>query len=196
MGGYGSGRRRFDKKTLVEELRSIDVRRWKRDGHLIPGRTFVWNWYSARDGSVGASIDVSVDRQSVALEYRVRQEDSPWSSARQIIPLSKTPCNLGGERHWFLCPDCERRVCLLYIDSQFSCRECLYLSYASQRQLEWERNFEKARSIHAVLGWNGDLFDPIKTKPQGMHWKKYHRLCEEFEESKLNALRGAIHGRC
>jgi hypothetical protein len=50
------------------------------------------------------------------------------------IPLTKTPCYFGGERFWFICPDCHRRVSILYrprYSSFFLCRHCHDLTYQS-----------------------------------------------------------------
>jgi len=50
------------------------------------------------------------------------------------IPLTKTPCYFGGERFWFICPDCHRRVAILYrprYSSFFLCRHCHDLTYQS-----------------------------------------------------------------
>jgi len=45
MGGIGSGNLyRWDKRDAVEDYRSLDVRRWQRDGLLTPARWFNWQW--------------------------------------------------------------------------------------------------------------------------------------------------------
>ena len=56
MGGEGSGNwYRFNKKTTVEECRSLDVRRLHREeGLLRPGWLFSWSW--SRSGREMASI--------------------------------------------------------------------------------------------------------------------------------------------
>lgn len=192
MGGYGSGRRPTDRKMLTDDLRSIDVRRWSQEGLLNPGQRYDWNWHSSDDGSVNASIGVSIGDQYVTLDYRVRQAGEHWVDVKQVFRLSKTSCNFGGERAWFLCPDCGRRVCLLYIVERFSCRECHDLSYLSQRQLNWERDFERVLDIRSRLNWGGDLVAPFRTKPKGMHWETYFRICEQYDEAVHRAFRGAL----
>lgn len=50
----------------------------------------------------------------------------------QTISVTQTPCNFGGWRNWFLCPNCIRRVGVLYrkpMKSQFLCRDCHNLTY-------------------------------------------------------------------
>lgn len=60
MGGIGSGRFwRYDTIDKVEDNRSIDVRRWQRDGLLYTGNGFNWQW--SRDCKLVANISVKVD---------------------------------------------------------------------------------------------------------------------------------------
>lgn len=50
----------------------------------------------------------------------------------QVVRLTKTKCNYGGERVWFLCPACSKRVGTIYrrpLTDLFLCRHCLNLTY-------------------------------------------------------------------
>lgn len=45
MGGSGSGNRwRYGTKSTTDDYRSLDVRRWAREGMLRPGCRAVWTW--------------------------------------------------------------------------------------------------------------------------------------------------------
>ena len=49
------------------------------------------------------------------------------------VQLTSAPCNYGGERYWFRCYFCNRRVGVLYkVDDYFKCRHCHYLTYSSK----------------------------------------------------------------
>ena len=48
------------------------------------------------------------------------------------VKLLSTPCNYGGNRLWFECPQCRRRVGVLYGCKVFSCRYCKNLNYPAQ----------------------------------------------------------------
>jgi hypothetical protein len=55
---------------------------------------------------------------------------------RQKIAILRTPCFFGGFRRWFQCPDCGRRVGVVFIgqlDTSVGCRLCLDLAYESAR---------------------------------------------------------------
>lgn len=57
---------------------------------------------------------------------------SPIEVNQQLIELTSTKCNYGGERVWFLCPACNIRVGTLYrkpLSDVFLCRHCLDLTY-------------------------------------------------------------------
>lgn len=57
MGGIGRGRHWYiGSNDTTRDHRSIDIRRWKRDGLLSPGQSFVWRW-SIR-GEVTGSISI------------------------------------------------------------------------------------------------------------------------------------------
>jgi hypothetical protein len=50
------------------------------------------------------------------------------------VPLTKTPCYFGGFRWWFICPDCGKRMAILYkprYSNFFLCRQCHNLTYKS-----------------------------------------------------------------
>lgn len=50
----------------------------------------------------------------------------------QIVSLTRTNCYYGGERFWFNCPTCSKRVGTLYrkpLSDYFLCRHCQNLTY-------------------------------------------------------------------
>ena len=59
-----------------------------------------------------------------------------WGEQTDLhLRLLTTPQHLGGERRWFACPNCGRRVGCLYapwITEPFWCRRCHHLLYDSQ----------------------------------------------------------------
>ena len=80
------------------------------------------------------------------------------------VSLETTPCNFGGVRYWFICPDCWRRVAVLYLapgDRRFRCRHCNNLSYHSRNRGTMEkfghtsRQIDKLRSEIKRWTWRG-----------------------------------------
>ena len=98
MGGEGSGNwYRFNKKTTVEECRSLDVRRLHREeGLLRPGWLFSWSWSrSGREmASIGGLVEGEDRAERVVLLFRHRRGlGAEWEEVQQSVTLSWTPCN-------------------------------------------------------------------------------------------------------
>jgi hypothetical protein len=198
MGGIGSGRRwRFGAKATTDDFRAIDIRRWARDGLLSPGQSFGWQW--THGGEVTGSINVHVEAGRVVLAYRTRSGGGDWRGESYPVRLEATPCHLGGERHWFLCPGrgCGRRVAKLYGGAIFACRHCHRLAYPSQREADDDRAVRRADSIRRKLDWQPGIANGHGPKPKGMHWRTFERLCalhDDFERASLAAFM-ARYGR-
>lgn len=192
MGGMGSGRSwHWDAKDTTNDYRSIDVRRWKRDGLLEPHQSFGWQW--SRHGEVVASIRVRTEPNRVILTYRHRSDGKDWKDKSYPVYLDWTACNLGGERPWFLCPahGCGRRVALLYLGgSIFACRHCYQLVYESQRETWDDRAARKADRIRDKLGWEPGILNGNGWKPKGMHWNTFERLTAQHDAFVQVSLAG------
>ena len=102
MGGIGSGRHWQFGADTTDDYRSIDIRWLKREGLLDSGisRRITWS----RGGEVTGSINVQSEPGRVILDYRHRDRGGEWQPKRYPVYLDTTPCHMGGERHWFLCP--------------------------------------------------------------------------------------------
>jgi hypothetical protein len=178
--------RRAERNT-TDEYRSIDVRRWQRDGLLAPPRYFQWSW--SRSGERIASIGVRVKAETVTLISTHSRWDFEPRALEYAVTLERTPCNYGGERVWFRCParGCGRRVAILYSAEYFVCRHCLQLAYESQREAPHYRALHKAQVIHQRLGGTG-IIDELVFKPKGMHWRTYWRQMKKLGQAESRAV--------
>jgi hypothetical protein len=120
-------------RPTCDGLRSIDVRRWHREGRLHAGQNFSLSW--SRGGEPSGSIGVRTEADAVVLMFHARRGgDTEWKSVEQCVPITWTACHLGGRRPWFCCL-CGRRVALLYGAGElFACRRCCGLAYESQHE--------------------------------------------------------------
>ena len=188
MGGLGSGSYyRFDKKDRAEDCRSLDVRRWQREGFLDPGRFFGWAWY--REGREVSSISAAVLQGAVSLSYSIGLEGSK-EDIRYTVPLTWTPCNFGGSRPWFVCPgvvkgvSCGRRVAKLYLKHRyFLCRYCHDLTYTSRQETGWHAALRRCQRIRQKPGGSVNMTEPFPDKPKGMHHRTYRRLFLEYKQA-------------
>ena len=146
----------FGGRDTCELYKSIDVRRWHREGRLLAGRQFSWSWTSG--GEPSGTINVLTEVDAVVLIYRVRSFLAEWKSTEQRVSITSTNSNFGGRRPWFICSVrsntqyCGRRVAVLYLAGEsFACRKCYGLAYASQQGGLLFRNLRKAQSIRMRL---------------------------------------------
>lgn len=183
MGGWGSGRKQ-ERDSAGDYVR-LDVRWLLRQGYLLPGWCGTVHW--SRRGERFASINIEAADCQITLSYRTRPRGDEWQHKQYPVAVEWTPCAFGGNRAWFRCPACSRRVAILYGATVFACRHCLQLAYQSQREPPHYRALYKAQAIHEKLGGTGIIDDPV-FKPKGMHWLTYYRQLERLREAESRAV--------
>jgi hypothetical protein len=116
-------------------------------------------------------------------QYHVVGDHLIIDSHDQKISIEKTHCHYGGFRKWFLCPQCSKRIAILYeLNNQYQCRKCHHLPYTSQRAPEFDRLLIKVRKIRDRMDGAHDLLMPVMFKPKGMHLETFEllKVHEEF----------------
>ena len=173
MGGRGSGQPSgYGGKRNTSSSMPLDIRRFTQRGLLVPGNSFSWQW-TVCEREV-ASISIRVDLQSMVLSFRMKSTDE---LVEQRVQTQSSPCNLGGQRHWFTCPRCSKRVAVLYAPGRyFACRHCGGLGYATQKEDAGDRASTKANKLRKRLGWPAGIAHGDGGKPKGMHWKTFLKL--------------------
>ena len=111
--------------------------------------------------------------------------------------LDWTACTYGGYRVWFLCPDCGRRVALLYlpISGRARCRRCLNLDYDSQRESKEDRAIRRYNKIRRQLGWKPGFLNGEGGKPRGMHWRTFWLLKVRHDTAAFESVAGYARRR-
>jgi len=167
-----------DKCLTLDEVKRLDVRWLHRQGYLDRRPHLVaWSWGEQPDGSVGLAL---VDGRLVITYCFHRRETETWQDIRQVVDLDWTPCQYGGQRPWFRCPGCQRRVAVLCgYDRLFLCRHCYQLPYTSQYETRLDRLTRKMHKLHDRLGGHSTQ------KPKGMHWRTWERLQDEAIEAEM-----------
>ena len=187
MGGPGSGDwYRWNSKTTTESQHRIDIRWMRKQRYLQPGISGTLSW-SCR-GAASGSIDFRVENDRLVLNYRNRQNGGEWENIEDEIFVTWTPCNYGGNRQWFHCPGCYRRVAVVFGGKYYRCRHCHRLTYSSQQESRPDRLMRKARKIRARLGASNNLIDPILFKPKNMHQKTFDHLRREADHASNLSL--------
>jgi hypothetical protein len=79
---------------------------------------------------------------------RVFFQDHTGKAIAEHFAREWTPCNYGGARPWWTCPECGRRCAIVY-GHPFACRRCANLAYKSSRSDAFTRacEFEPRRPL-------------------------------------------------
>lgn len=174
---------RLDRATTVNDVNSIDIRYMNQNGLLdSPGGEGTLFW--SRNGKRTGEVHYRIEKDSLVLNY-IYQE-----AIEQKICFYRTPCNYGGERLWFCCPECQKKVAIVYgAGKYFLCRHCYKLPYRCQRESDGDRLLRKAYKIREKLRVEDNLVDPVYRwdKPKWMRWKTFERLQKEDSEAR-NAI--------
>lgn len=170
---YRAGRPGWRRKC--EDMLRFDIRHLRRKERLAAGQWYSWQW--SRDGERIATIGVQTYSDAVVLSYTWTPYERDARSINCRIQLTRTPCNFGGRRTSFLCPDCGR-VCLVLFGiswrGNFACRVCQRLAYASEAESRIDRCWRQSRKLEAKLTDDGG-------PPKGMHQKTFERICQKLE---------------
>lgn len=125
-------------------------------------------WLHADSRQPRAQLGFRFDGLELELEFTLDGEDR-----LQHVQVQSTPCHFGGERQWFACPSCQKRVGILYLRRPgFACRECSRISYQSQSADVFARVWLRESKIERRLG-------PNLSRPKGMHIRTHERLRRE-----------------
>lgn len=159
-----SGRGVWNRKTRVDEAKSIDILNLQRKRVFNKGSAWGWTSSWSRYGQVVASISYRVesgdnDPTGLRLMYTIINNDTvEKKNYNYVIPVVSTRCNYGGQRWWFICPlvvngqICQRRCRIVYMSpgaEYFGCRECHRLTYES-RQRHREKFYEGLEKPYKV----------------------------------------------
>lgn len=183
MGGKGSGNWcRWNTKTTTDDVKKIDIRLMKRKGWFIPGHKGSLKWTS--NGEPSGNINYTCHNNSLTLNYRFRNHGEEWQPVTQIIQLDSSACNYGGNRQWFLCPNCGCRCAILYgADVLFLCRKCYNLPYDSQMLGGISRVIERKHKLGFRIF--DDYHGYFGRKKKGLHWKTFEQLREKYIEMEM-----------
>jgi hypothetical protein len=100
------------------------------------------------------------------------------------VELTATPCRLGGQRWWFICPRTGRQVAKLYLPNgagRFASRNAYRLAHASQRRGPIDVGHDRLRRLYRKLGGKYGHFEQAPpAKPKWMRWGTYERLLAEI----------------
>ena len=150
-------RRLLGAVVFAEQRDRSDFLLWRRrDGSLMSSVGFLLTWTPAAQ---------------ITLRYAPNRASPEVTST---IKLQATPCHYGGERWWYTCPTCERRVGVLYyrravlmLGGEWACRRCHDLTYTSAQEAHV---LDRGGGPYKAYCYALDRFWKAKEKAQKHHW--------------------------
>lgn len=127
-------------KTETDCLPELEIWWLRKQGLLGGFKSAGIKWgekWNRRESSIWISVMTMSEKNKDGVRFQYVQNDRFGNEKifDYRAGFTTTPCNYGGERYWFLCPLCYRRVGVLYKKGDyFRCRHCHDLTYASKNQ--------------------------------------------------------------
>lgn len=182
---------RTREKDTVEDHRRLDIRALHRAKVLQTRHQTSWHW--SRDDRMIASIGLQVEsQQRLHLRYQLTRHGQP-EQLDYPVRITWTACHLGGQRPWFLCPCCGKRVAILYLKRIFACRQCLRLNYTSQQSSRYNLACDQSWKLRRALGCQRGVLDlsaEFIPRPKGMHQRTFARKIARLQQLDEQALDG------
>ena len=156
------------KKQTTDNVLRIRIKDLVSAGFLQRSQSGTINWNGKwKDSSVG--IRYNKEGGYLEISYTCNQSEA----IRLQVPIVITKPHFGGERFWFKCPNCGKKVTSLYIRKRyFYCRECNNLIYRSQQYSFYDRMRLMSQKYESKAETNG-------IKKKGMHWSTYNELMDK-----------------
>jgi len=158
------GRGVWFRKRTTESCCRLDMTYLAKHYNLDLDYQTTMSWKSSYGKRTSIGLDICPPGR-IRLYYTVTKGNDKPREYRYNVHVESTDCNYGGQRWWFICPDCSRRCRVLYLPSDeiyFSCRICHNLTYESQQEgksgwwalftaltkmPEWEKQLMRSRSL-------------------------------------------------
>ncbi|MDX2370703.1 MAG: hypothetical protein QNK36_20260 [Colwellia sp.] len=201
MGGIGSGRQfHYSTRSYTDDYLDLDIRTLNQRGWLDKKtyQNLSWKRNGKEIGSVQFLVWTGVQfpnkKPSIRLQYKSRTNGGEWQELSYEIELETTKCNFGGVRHWFKCPECNKRACVLYGGTIFKCRSCHGLVHKSRNESALDQAIRRLHKEKDKLYANDDisLYDSVEWlhKPKWMRYKTFEQDKRKLIEleNKTNRL--------
>jgi hypothetical protein len=119
--------------------------------------------HTGKESRILLGVDLT-GKPHARFKYSITDREGNSTPYNYAVNLTKTPCNFGGVRYWFVCQGCSRRVGGLYLapgGRYFRCRHCNNLTYHSRNRClmgsfgHTSRQIDKLRSEIKRWTWGG-----------------------------------------
>lgn len=147
--------------SSLDDVVQLDVSYLKKAGLLSKGKASKLNWIKG-DKIVLANVIIYI-------------EENHMEMVGGTIHFTRTSCNFGGKRIWFLCPECGRRSRILY-GINFVCRLCVNVPYGCIGEDRLDRINRKIGKFKSIAFDDAD----IKVKPKQKHRVSHYKNIDKY----------------
>ncbi|NTW26861.1 MAG: hypothetical protein HGA36_00895 [Candidatus Moranbacteria bacterium] len=164
-------------KEIVENVIALKIKDLKKKGFLVGIKSGSLSWeIGFETQKIGIISFISDSSSFIRLIYTQTDQHGVTKKLDYEISLSKSYCNYGGYRYWFLC-SCGKKFGVLYSGGdRFACRHCHEFTYKS-------RNINRYYELYPLIISNkllkrmDELQSEIRTpRYKGKPTKKQQRL--------------------
>lgn len=177
------GRRGWSGRDTLDGYKSIRIDKFTQWGSFREGNLYSWimNWTNRGEDTWSMLVRCGQDKTSMNFDFAsTHRETGEKTSYNYDVRLTKTVCNYWGYRYWFICPNCNKRYWVLYLngrDLHFYCRKCLNLRYDTQTKTKLSYAFDKiypqsyeAEKLYKTIKY------PYRNGEMTRKYKRYRRL--------------------
>lgn len=170
-------RYRYDKKRTICDLLQLSIGWLQKHKYTQKDTIKSGSFYWKSDDGMGNMRQIGAvnflsnfigENRFIELSYFYNKKEEIKTQIQIVI----THPNFGGERQWFVCPQCGRKVAFLYEDKYFLCRHCHDLCYRVQQVGLMDRLMEKSIKYKKRVQVNDN-------KKRWLHWKTYYEMMEK-----------------
>ena len=124
------------------------------------------------------SVKHKLGQHAKAISMNYQFKGKPYA---YDVGITTSSCHYGNYRYWFICPNCNKRVGVLYCAGLYVCRHCIGANYATQLMQPIDKLFRKVAKIRHRLQWQQGIANGHGSRSKGMHRKTYDRLVSEHD---------------
>ena len=174
-------------KLEAEHCRDLSIYWLKKYGYLNTSKIGGITWTRGENkNSIGFTSHIDNEGSHIQILYTVTEKDGNKKDFDYRIELTKTQCNYGGSRYWFLCPlsGCRKRVGVLYkpfYNYYFGCRHCFNLTYLSRNLGGIEKAFGGITSIPKLEKMEGEIKRKYYRGQPTRKYRVYLKKCRSNE---------------
>jgi hypothetical protein len=187
---------RSQQRICLQQGLKLDFNLLARQGLIVPGSItgpHAIRWVSS-DGEAMVSGWISADmRGDVEGVFHIQ-----IGEVDQAITLVPFPRHYGGRQWFFLCPETNRRVSVLWLPRgarQFASRHAWpgQVAYGSQFMTPLDRaHLGKEKIKQRLIGDLDPQYWELPPKPKWMRWRTYQGYVDQFEKYEAAIDAGAL----